>query len=74
MATHSSTLAWRIPWIKEPGGLQFIGLQRDRLKQLSTQHTEHNIGIIHKFTKSINIYIKLLRKIYQYVAENNKIL
>ena len=22
MATHSSTLAWRIPWIEEPGGLQ----------------------------------------------------
>ena len=27
MAAHSSTLAWRIPWIEEPGGLQFIGLQ-----------------------------------------------
>ena len=30
MATHSSILAWRIPWIEEPGGLQAIGLQRDR--------------------------------------------
>ena len=28
MATHSSTLAWRIPWIEELGGLQSIGLQR----------------------------------------------
>ena len=28
MATHSSILAWRIPWIGEPGGLQSIGLQR----------------------------------------------
>ena len=28
MATHSSLLAWRIPWTKEPGGLQFTGLQR----------------------------------------------
>ena len=28
MATHSSILAWRIPWIEEPGGLQSIGLQR----------------------------------------------
>ena len=28
MATHSSTLAWRIPWTEEPGGLQFKGLQR----------------------------------------------
>ena len=28
MATHSRTLAWRIPWTEEPGGLQSIGLQR----------------------------------------------
>ena len=28
MATHSSILAWRIPWTEEPGMLQFIGLQR----------------------------------------------
>ena len=28
MATHSSILAWRIPWTKEPGGLQPIDSQR----------------------------------------------
>ena len=28
MATHSSILAWRIPWTEEPGGLQYMGLQR----------------------------------------------
>ena len=28
MATHSSTLAWRIPWREDPGGLQSMGLQR----------------------------------------------
>ena len=28
MATHSSILAWRIPWTEEPGGMQFTGLQR----------------------------------------------
>ena len=28
MATHSSVLAWRIPWTQEPGGPQSIGLQR----------------------------------------------
>ena len=28
VATHSSILAWRIPGTEEPGGLQFIGLQR----------------------------------------------
>ena len=37
MATHSSILAWRIPWTEESGGLQSIGLQRIRheLKQVS---------------------------------------
>ena len=30
MATHSSILAWRIPWAEEPGGLQSTGLQRVR--------------------------------------------
>ena len=28
MATHSSILAWEIPWTEEPGGLQSIGSQR----------------------------------------------
>ena len=28
MATHSSTLAWRIPWTEEPGRLQSMGSQR----------------------------------------------
>ena len=28
MATHSSTLAWKIPWMEEPGRLQSMGLQR----------------------------------------------
>ena len=30
MATHSSILAWRIPWTEEPGRLQSIGSQRVR--------------------------------------------
>ena len=28
MATHSSILAWKIPWTEEPGGLQSVGSQR----------------------------------------------
>ena len=28
MATHSSTLAWKTPWMEEPGRLQSVGLQR----------------------------------------------
>ena len=27
MATHSSTLAWKIPWMEDPGTLQSMGLQ-----------------------------------------------
>ena len=30
MATHSSILAWRIPWTEEPGGVQSMGSQRVR--------------------------------------------
>ena len=30
MATHSSILAWRIPWIKEPGGLQSMGVLKSQ--------------------------------------------
>ena len=30
VAAHSSTLAWRIPWTEEPGGLQSRGSHRDR--------------------------------------------
>ena len=30
MATHSSTVAWKIPWMDEPGRLQFMGSHRVR--------------------------------------------
>ena len=30
MVTHSSALAWKVPWMEEPGGLQSMGLQRVR--------------------------------------------
>ena len=41
MTTHSSILAWRIPWTEEPGGLQSVGSKEsDMTEQLSTsQHT-----------------------------------
>ena len=34
MATHSSILAWRIPWIEKPGGLQSTGSQSDATERL----------------------------------------
>ena len=30
MATHSSILAWRIPWTEEPGGLQSMGVTKNQ--------------------------------------------
>ena len=45
LATHSNILAWKILWTEEPGGLQFMGLQRigqDRVtEQLSPCCTSH---------------------------------
>ena len=40
MATHSSILAWEIPWTEEPGGLQFMGYQRVR-HGLATTTAKH---------------------------------
>ena len=38
MAIHSSTLAWKIPWTEEPGGLQSLGHKElDRTEQLTLQ-------------------------------------
>ena len=37
MTTPSSTVAWRIPWTEEPGGLQSMGSQRVELN-LATEH------------------------------------
>ena len=40
MATRFRTLAWRIPWTEEPGGLQSVGSQElDTPEQLSTSKT-----------------------------------
>ena len=41
MATHSSTLAWRIPWTEESGGLQSMGWQRVRHDRATNTHTYH---------------------------------
>ena len=41
MATHSSILAWRIPWTEEPGRLQSMGSQRGR-QNLATEHSTLN--------------------------------
>ena len=65
MATHSSILAWRIPWTEEPGGLQSTGSQRVRESD-TTEMTWHapypkldysNISILSVVVKIQNFII-----------------
>ena len=47
MATHSSILAWRIPWTEEPGGLPSTGLQsQTRLKWLSNSSVQFSRSVV----------------------------
>ena len=41
MASHSSILAWRIPWIEEPGGLQPIGSQKLDMNEATWHASTH---------------------------------
>ena len=43
MATHSSILAWRIPWTEEPGGLQSTGSHRVRHDRSDLAHTKPSV-------------------------------
>ena len=45
MATHSSTLAWKIPWTEEPGGLQSVDL-----KGLDTTEHTHALTLVSGIT------------------------
>ena len=39
MAPHSSTLAWRIPWTEEPGGLQSMGVVKSQTRLRKYRYT-----------------------------------
>ena len=46
MATHSSVLAWKIPWTEEPGRLHSIGSQKVRHDQAHTLNAQYGTGKI----------------------------
>ena len=56
-ATHSSILAWRIPWTEEPGGLQSIGSQKSDMTEVTQQaRMQLNHGLnISKLKKLLSI-------------------
>ena len=43
MATHSSILAWRIPWTEKPGGLQTMGRKESDMTERLTHNTQHHM-------------------------------
>ena len=45
MATHSSVLAWRIPWTEDPGGLQSVGSQESDTPEQLNHHPSNKKDI-----------------------------
>ena len=56
MATHSSILAWRIPWTEEPGGLQSMGSQRDMAEHMHTHTLKINFRLPSTDCKSFPVF------------------
>ena len=63
MATHSSTLAWRVPWMEEPGRLLFMGWQRVGQDLTTKQQQQRKIVTLElangKIVKSGNLYNRI---------------
>ena len=68
MAPHSSTLAWKIPWMQEPGRLQSVGSLRIRhdvwniitdLKAILKKRKTVSLSSLHTFKKILHTYFKL---------------
>ena len=62
MATHSSILAWRIPWTEEPGGLQSIGSK-------TVRHDSHDLAQHSKLEIEGNVF-SLIKDIYEKSTAN----
>ena len=65
METHSSTLAWKIPWMEEPDGLKVHGLKKGwtRLSNFTSHNQYHSDISVHFTTLSfyllfISLYLK----------------
>ena len=46
MATHTSILAWEIPWTEEPGGLQFMASQKSDVTERLNNDLLNTLGIL----------------------------
>ena len=59
MATHSSILAWEIPWTEEPGGLQSIGLQKSSDLATNQQHIYSERAILNIKRNEIGSFVEM---------------
>ena len=75
MATHSSILAWEIPWTEEPGRLQSVGSQRVRHNVETEQQTKskkNNKAVcIHTHKPTLLHSSKCLMKIFHFQIRTN---
>ena len=70
MATHSSVLAWRVPWTEEPGGLQSLGSHRVR-QGWATEH-EHSIYRASLNLQKQNLMILIVNESYTRIIHARK--
>ena len=63
MATHSSILAWRIPWTEEPGGLQSTGVTKSHT-QLNDFTFTYMIPCSSGLQKENNLYAHIFKEKY----------
>ena len=68
MATHSSILACRIPWIEEPGGLQPIGIQRARHDWSDLVRTNKSRPVV-----NFKALVKMIEKVIKYLGRMDSI-
>ena len=70
IATHSSILAWKIPWTEEPGGLQSLGSHRVR-QGWATEH-EHSIYRASLNLQKQNLMILIVNESYTRIIHARK--
>ena len=73
MATHRSTLAWKISWTEKPGGLQSTGMQivrHERVTEHSLTQTYIKVTILYEVHNFKNTKGKEREKTLKYLTEN----
>ena len=79
VSTHSSVLAWRMPWTEEPGGLQSTGSQRvDRTERLndksSPRKERQSFALIHFWQAFFQLSVQKFSTVSDYGQPLNDIL